>query len=38
MSNDIIIEAKRTPITKSSDLKDVVEKLLKEVIKIYYFL
>ena len=24
---DIIIEAKRTPITKTSDLKNVVEKL-----------
>ena len=28
--NDIIIEAKRTPITKSSDLKDVIEKIIKK--------
>ncbi len=28
--NDIIIEAKRTPITKSSDLKDVVDKIIKQ--------
>ena len=28
--NDIIIEAKRTPITKSSDLKNVVDKIIKQ--------
>ena len=28
--NDIIIEAKRTPITKSSDLKDLVDKIIKQ--------
>ena len=28
--NDIIIEAQKTPITKSSDLKNVVEKILKQ--------
>ncbi len=28
--NDIIIEAKRTPITKSSDLKDLVDKVIKQ--------
>ena len=28
--NDIIIEVKRTPITKSSDLKDVIEKITKK--------
>ena len=28
--NDIIIEVKRTPITKSSDLKDVIEKITKQ--------
>ena len=28
--NDIIIEAKRTPITKSSDLKDLVDKIFKQ--------
>ena len=28
--NDIIIEAKRIPITKSSDLKDVIEKIIKK--------
>ena len=28
--NDIIIEAKRTPIRKSSDLKDVVNRIIKE--------
>ena len=28
--NDIIIEAKRTPITKSSDLKNLVDKIIKQ--------
>ena len=28
--NDIIIEAKRTPITKSSDLKNVIDKIIKQ--------
>ena len=28
--NDIIIEVKRTPITKSSDLKNVIEKIIKQ--------
>ena len=28
--NDIIIEVKRTPITKSSDLKEVIEKITKQ--------
>jgi len=28
--NDIIIEAKKIPITKSSDLKDVIEKIIKK--------
>ena len=28
--NDIIIEVKRTPITKSSDLKDVIDKITKQ--------
>ena len=28
--NDIIIEVKRTPITKSSDLKDVIDKITKK--------
>ena len=28
--NDIIIEAKRTPITKSSDLKNLVDKIVKQ--------
>ncbi len=28
--NDIIIEAKRTPITNSSDLKDLVDKIIKQ--------
>ena len=28
--NDIIIEVKRTPITKSTDLKDVIEKITKQ--------
>ena len=28
--NDIIIEAKRTPIEKTSDLKDVVDKAIKK--------
>ena len=28
--NDIIIEAKRTPITKSSELKDIIEKIIKK--------
>ena len=28
--NDIIIEVNRTPITKSSDLKDVIEKITKQ--------
>jgi len=28
--NDIIIEIKRTPITKSSDLKDVIEEIIKQ--------
>ena len=28
--NDIIIEVKRTPITKSSDLKEIIEKITKQ--------
>ena len=28
--NDIIIEVKRTPITKSSDLKNLVDKIIKQ--------
>ena len=28
--NDIIIEAKRTPITNSSDLKNLVDKIVKQ--------
>ena len=28
--NDIIIEVKRTPIKKSSDLKDVVTRVIRE--------
>ena len=28
--NDIIIEAKRTSITKSSDLKNLVDKMIKK--------
>ena len=27
---DIIIEARRTPITKTSDLKNIVEKVIKK--------
>ena len=28
--NDIIIEAQKTPVTKSSDLKDIVNRLIKK--------
>ena len=28
--NDIIIEVKRTPITKSTDLKNVIDKIIKQ--------
>ena len=28
--NDIIIEAKKTPITKSSDLKNLIDKIVKQ--------
>ena len=28
--NDIIIEVKRTPITKSSDLKELIDKISKQ--------
>ena len=36
--NDIIIEARRTQISKPSDLIDIVEKMKKKEIRIYCFL